>query len=152
MNIGIIGATGSVGEELIKLLENNHLNININNIKLFASEKSKGKNIIINNKNHEIDKLGESSFLNIDVAIFCASSSISKKYIPIAILNNCKVIDNSSAYRMNENVPLIIPEVNGDLINNKTTLISNPNCCTAILCVVIGCLHINLQVVQEKMD
>ena len=146
MYIGIIGSTGSVGEELIKLLEKNHLNFNITNIKLFASEKSAGKNIIINNKDYIIEVLKEDSFVNLDVAIFCASSSISKKYAPIAIKSNCKVIDNSSAYRMDKNVPLIIPEINGNLVKKDTFLIANPNCCTALLCVVIGCLHKKYQI------
>ena len=141
MNIGIIGATGSVGEELIKLIEKNHLNFDIQDIKLFASNKSAGKIININNKKYTIQILNDNSFENLNVAIFCASTSISKKYASIANNNGCKVIDNSSAFRMNKDTPLVIPEVNGELVKSNTKIIANPNCCTALLCIVLSSLH-----------
>ena len=141
MNIGIVGATGSVGEELTNVIEDNYLKINFKNIKFFASQKSAGKQVLLNNKKHTIEVIEENSFNNLDVIIFCASSSISKKYAPIAIQKGCKVIDNSSAFRMDKNIPLVIPEVNGDLVTSGTNLIANPNCCTALLCMVIAPLH-----------
>lgn len=141
MNIGIIGATGLVGEEFIKLINNNHLNIKINNIKLFASSKSINKKILINSKEYLVEELNELSFKDLNVAIFCSSSEISLRYTKEAIKNSCFVIDNSSAYRMNKNVPLVIPEVNGNLINLNNGIISNPNCCTILLCTVLAQLH-----------
>lgn len=141
MNIGIVGATGSVGEELKNVIEDNYLNVNIKNIKLFASEKSAGKEVLINDKKYTIETLNENSFNNLNVVIFCASTSISKEYAPIALKKGCKVIDNSSAFRMDKNIPLVIPEVNGNLVTSDTSLIANPNCCTALLCLVIAPLH-----------
>ena len=117
MNIGIIGATGLVGEEIIKLIETNNLNIQIKCIKLFASINSIGKEILINNLIFIIEKLNKNSFNNLNIAIFCSSVDISVKYTRIAISKGCFVIDMSSAYRMGKNIPLIIPEVNGHLIN-----------------------------------
>lgn len=141
MNIGIVGATGLVGEEFIKLINDNHLNIKIKNIKLFASSKSINKRILINSKEYLVEELNELSFKDLNVAIFCSSSDISLRYTKEAIKNSCFVIDNSSAYRMNKNVPLIIPEVNRNLINLNNGIISNPNCCTILLCTVLAPLH-----------
>lgn len=141
MNIGIIGATGLVGEEFVKLINSNYLNIKVKNIKLFASSKSINKKVLINNKDHFIEELNDDSFKNLNVAIFCSSSEISLRYTKEAIKNSCFVIDNSSAYRMNKNVPLVIPEVNANLINLNNGIISNPNCCTILLCTVLAPLH-----------
>lgn len=141
MNIAIIGATGLVGEEFIKLVSNNHLNIKVKNIKLFASSKSVNKKILINSKEYLIEELNNNSFKDLNVAIFCSSSDISLRYTKEAIKNSCFVIDNSSAFRMNKNVPLVIPEVNGNLINLNNGIISNPNCCAILLCTVLAPLH-----------
>ena len=141
MNLGIIGATGIVGEELIKLIEKNHLNVSISKIKLMASLKSKGKEIVIKNKKYIVEELTDESFKDLNVAIFCCKEKVSLLYAKIALQNNCYVIDNSSSYRLSDNVPLVIPEVNGNLITTKSKLISNPNCCVAILCTAIYPLH-----------
>ena len=141
MDIGIIGATGLVGEEFIKLINSNYLKIKVNNIKLFASSKSINKKVIINNQEYIIEELNDDSFKDLNVAIFCSSSDISLKYTKEAIKSNCIVIDNSSAYRMNKNVPLVIPEVNSNLIELNNGIISNPNCCTILLCTVLAPLH-----------
>ena len=135
MNIGIIGATGIVGQELLSLLDNNHLNIPINNIRLFASKKSVGKIISIYENNIIIEEIND--FSNIDVVIFCTSAKISEKYIHLAIKSGCIVIDNSSKYRMYNNIPLVIPEINSNLIKNNK-LITNPNCCATMLCMVLN--------------
>lgn len=141
MNLGIIGATGIVGEELIKLIERNHLNVSISDIKLFASSKSKGKEILIKNKKYIVEELTEDSFENLDVVIFCSSQLISFNYAKIALQNNCYVIDNSAAFRLSENVPLVVPEINKNLVKPENKLICNPNCCVAILCTAIYPLH-----------
>ena len=95
MNIGIVGATGLVGKELIQLIDWNHLNIKIKNIKLFASINSIGKKILINNIIFYIEKLDLNSFNNLNIAIFCSSSEISLKYTKVATSKGCFVIDNS---------------------------------------------------------
>lgn len=141
MNIGIVGATGLVGEEFIKLIESNHLSIKINKMKLFASIKSAGKIITINNNKYIIEEVNERSFLNMNVAIFCCSSELSLKYSKYAVSSGCFVIDNSSAFRMLKNIPLILPEVNGNLVNLSNGIISNPNCCVCMLCLVLAPLH-----------
>ena len=146
MNIGIIGATGLVGEEMTKLLKDNHLNIKINDIRLFASSKSCGKKKLINDKIIVIEELNKNSFNNLNIAVFCTSSEISLKYTEIAISKGCFVIDNSSVFRMKENIPLVVPEINGDLINLSNGIIANPNCCTALLCIVLYPLYKKIKI------
>ena len=141
MNIGIVGSTGLVGEELIKLIEHNHLNIQIKDIRLFASINSVGKKFLINNINFYVEELNDDSFNNLNIAIFCSTSEISLKYTKIALSKSCFVIDNSSVFRMYKNIPLIVPEVNGDLIYLSNGIIANPNCCTTLLCIVLHPLH-----------
>lgn len=130
-NIAIVGATGLVGQEFLKLLENS--NLSINKLKLFASENSIGKKIKFKNKDYLIEKLDVKKFEDIDFAIFAAGSKISIEFIPL--LKNYKVfcIDKSSAFREDKNVPLIIPEINGHLLNEKPKIIASPNCTTTII-------------------
>lgn len=139
MNIGIFGATGLVGQEFLKLLENTNV-IQYNSVRLFASESSVGKTILFNNYNLVIEKYDDDVFKDLNAIILCTNSDISKKIIHIALRYNCLIIDNSSAFRMSTNVPLIIPEINGKLINSSK-LIANPNCCTALLCMVLHPLN-----------
>ena len=108
-NIAVVGATGAVGQEMIQILLER--NFPINNIKLLASERSAGKKLEFNGEQIEVDKLGNDSFNNIDIALFSAGSSRSKEYAPIAVESGALVIDNSSAYRMDPDVPLVIPEI-----------------------------------------
>lgn len=127
--IAIVGSTGLVGRTVLKVLEERNL-FNFNYV-LFSSKKSAGTKINFFGNDYIICELNEKSFdLNFDYAIFCAGGSISEKYIPIAISKGCVVIDNSSVYRMNFDVPLIVPEVNPDEISNHKGIISNPNCST----------------------
>ena len=129
-NIAIVGATGVVGEAMLSILEKR--NFPINNLVLLASEKSVGKKYIFNGESIEVQVLNENSFKNINIALFSAGSSISKKYADIAVKASCIVIDNSSAFRMNKDVPLIIPEINPDDIFKHKGIIANPNCTTII--------------------
>lgn len=133
IKIAIIGATGLVGQTFLNIIKDD---IDKYEIKLFASNKSNGKKIKINNKYYYIYPLDSNSFVDVDYACFFTEASISKEYIPIALKNNVKVIDNSSWFRMKENVPLIVDGVNDNLINKNNTLISNPNCCV-IQCMVL---------------
>ena len=137
MNIGLIGCSGLVGIEFINLLEKNHLNIKYDNITLFASNRSANKEILFDKNVMKISKLDENSFDKLDVAIFCATSEVSKNFIPIAIKNNCICIDNSSYFRLSPEVPLVIPEINSELIKDKM-VIANPNCSTILLCMVLN--------------
>ncbi|MEG1141619.1 MAG: aspartate-semialdehyde dehydrogenase, partial [Clostridia bacterium] len=125
----IVGASGLVGNMFLKVLEEKKLKID--EYVLFASYRSKGKKIKFNNKKYVIQELKEDSFnnKNFNYALFSAGSEVSKKYIPIAVKNNITVIDNSSYFRMNKNIPLVVPEINiNECKNNK--IISNPNCST----------------------
>lgn len=136
MNIGIIGASGVVGMELIKLLEKNHLNINYSSVLLFGSERSVGKQIKFKDELLTINLLTEDIFKNLTVVIFCTGDDVSNKYIPIAIQKDCVCIDHSTNYRMNPQVPLVIPEINSFSIPGKN-IIASPNCCTTMLCMVL---------------
>lgn len=128
-SLAIVGATGLVGRKVLEILEEE--DIIFDNYYLFASKKSAGKNIFFKNKLYEVKELNEKSFDNkIDYAIFVAGTEASKKYIPIANSKGCIVIDNSSFFRMNKDVPLIVPEINLNCISEKDKLIANPNCST----------------------
>ena len=127
--VAIVGATGLVGRTVLKVLEEK--NMSYLNYTLFSSEKSSGSKINFFNMNYIVCKLDERSFnQNFDFAIFCAGGSISEKYIPIAVSKGCTVIDNSSVFRMVEDVPLVVPEVNSECIFNNKGIIANPNCST----------------------
>jgi len=128
--LAIIGATGLVGRTALKILEAK--DFPIYEYVFFSSKKSSGSIIHFKNKDYVVKELTESSFVeeHFDFAIFSAGSSTSLKYAPIAIQNGCIVIDNSSAFRMDENVPLIVPEVNPEDIKLNKGIIANPNCST----------------------
>jgi len=128
--LAIVGATGLVGRTLLKILEEK--NLPIDEYVLFSSKKSARTFIHFKNKDYVVRELTENSFLDehFDFAIFSAGGSISLKYTPIACKNNCIVIDNSSAFRMEENVPLVVPEVNFEDIKWHNGIIANPNCST----------------------
>ena len=128
--VAIVGATGLVGSTFLKVLEEKKLPID--EYVLLASKKSKGKPIKFMNKDYIVEELNEDSFNNnrFNYALFSAGGSVSKIFAPIAAKNNCIVIDNSSTFRMEKDVPLIVPEVNlKDVYNNKN-IIANPNCST----------------------
>jgi aspartate-semialdehyde dehydrogenase len=126
--IAIVGATGLVGTTMISVL--NERGLFNENIRLLASKNSAGKKVVINDKEFVIEELTEESFNSIDVALFSAGGAISKKYAPIAVSKGCIVIDNSSAWRMNPSVPLVVPEVNSEALKNHQGIIANPNCST----------------------
>jgi len=143
-NIVIVGATGIVGKEFLKLLENS--NLPINTLKLFASKKSEGKKVTFKNATYYIQTPRVAEFKNIDFAIFAAGSHISKEFIPK--LKNLKLycIDLSSAYRMQKDVPLIIPEINPQDLSIETKLISSPNCTTTIMLMALFDLNKTLKI------
>jgi aspartate-semialdehyde dehydrogenase len=143
-NIAIVGATGLVGFELIKLLENS--NISINTLKLFASTKSINKKITFRNNTYLIQSLKIESLKNIDFVFFAAGAKISKKFIPQLKKLDIFCIDLSSAYRMEKNAFLVIPEINGNLLNKQTKLIASPNCTTTIMLMALCNLHKKLTI------
>ena len=128
--LAIVGATGLVGKTVLKILEEK--NLPIYEYVLFSSSRSAGSIIHFKNKDYTVRELKENSFLDehFDFAIFSAGGETSKKFAPIAATNDCIVIDNSNAFRMNENVPLVVPEVNPEDIKLNKGIIANPNCST----------------------
>ena len=127
--IAIVGSTGLVGRTVLKVLEEK--NFTNCTYTLFSSKKSAGTKLKFLGQNYIIQELTENSFdLNFDYAIFCAGGSVSEKFAPIAVSRGCVVIDNSSIFRMNENVPLVVPEVNPEKIFENKGIIANPNCST----------------------
>ncbi len=137
INLAIVGATGLVGKEFIKLIEERKFPYN--KLFLFASSKNKGKRIKVNNKFHIVKEFKEELFHNIDIAFFSAGKSIDKKLVPLAKKHGTICIDNSSAFRMHNNIPLIVPEINFNTIK-KSKIIANPNCSTIQLVLVLDIL------------
>lgn len=137
-NIAIVGATGLVGTTFIKVLEEYHFPVK--SIKFLASSRSAGKKIEFCGIEYQVEELKEDSFDGVDLALFSAGGEVSKKYAPIAISKGCRVIDNSSAWRQDDSVPLIVPEVNfSDYKMNK--LIANPNCSTIQSILPLKAIH-----------
>ncbi len=143
LNVAVVGATGAVGRETIEVLEERKFPVA--NLKLLASSRSAGEEISFNGKDIVVDELTEHSFDKVDVALFCAGSGISKKFASHAVDAGAIVIDKTSAFRMDEGVPLIVPEVNADVLNealesregSQGLIVSNPNCSTIPLTVVL---------------
>ncbi len=129
LSIAVVGATGMVGRTFLKVLEEEKLPVE--NYYLFASARSAGKKLTFMGKEYTVEELNENSFdRGIDIALFSAGGSTSEKYAPIAASKGCVVIDNSSAWRMDKNVPLVVPEVNPEDIKRNKGIIANPNCST----------------------
>lgn len=129
-NLAILGATGAVGQEFINLL--NERDFPFANLKLLASARSAGKELTVRGKTYKVEEAKADSFNGIDVALF-AGGSISKEFASIAVKAGAVVIDNSSTYRMDPDVPLIVPEVNPQDIQKHHGIIANPNCSTIIM-------------------
>jgi aspartate-semialdehyde dehydrogenase len=139
MRIGLIGATGLVGSEMLKVLEE----YNFGDCELLpaASDKSIGKEIIFHNRSHKLFSVEEVINKSPDIAIFSAGSSVSLHYAPLFAAKNCFVIDNSSAWRMFDHIPLIVPEINADSLTISNKIIANPNCSTIQLVMALAPLH-----------
>ncbi|MBQ2938381.1 MAG: aspartate-semialdehyde dehydrogenase [Clostridia bacterium] len=128
-NVAIVGSTGLVGRTVLKVLEER--NFKNCTYTLFSSRKSAGSKLRFLGQNYIIQELTECSFdYGFDYAIFCAGGAVSEKFVPIAVAHDCVVIDNSSVFRMNKNVPLVVPEVNPEMIFENKGVIANPNCST----------------------
>ena len=138
-NVAVVGATGAVGIEMIKTLEKR--NFPVGKLTLLASAKSVGKKLKFRGADVAVQELTKDSFAGIQFALFSAGSSISKEFGPIAAKAGCVVVDNSSCFRMDPNVPLVVPEVNGADAKNHKGIIANPNCTTAITLMALYPLH-----------
>ena len=141
MNIAIVGATGMVGRTFLKLLEDKKFPFQT--LKLFSSPKNKGKQIKVNGQSWSVQSLEPGCFKDLDVVFFSAGESISRKWAESATSQGAFVIDNSSAFRMQKGVPLVVPEINAHLIRDKKTkiIIANPNCSTIQLTLALQPLH-----------
>jgi len=138
-SIAVVGATGAVGREMVSILEERKFPVS--ELVLLASDRSEGEKIEFNNRNWTVKKLGKDSFKDVDIALFSAGSERSLKFAPVAVEAGAVVIDNSSAFRMDPKVPLVVPEVNAHAIVNHSGIIANPNCSTIALLMVLKPIH-----------
>ncbi len=140
-NVAVAGATGLVGSQMLACLEERKFPIA--DIKMLASSRSAGKTISFNGNSHVVEELTENSFEGMDIAFFSAGGSTSKKFAPAAGRSGCVVIDNSKAWRMDKDVPLIVPEVNPHAVAGYKSkmIIANPNCSTIQMVVALAPIH-----------
>lgn len=138
-HVAVVGATGAVGIEMIKTLEKR--NFPVGQLTLLASARSVGKRLPFRGQDITIQELTKDSFAEIDIALFSAGGSISKEFAPIAAKAGCVVVDNSSAFRQDPTVPLVVPEINAADVKNHQGIIANPNCTTAITLMALYPLH-----------
>ncbi|MFH1288792.1 MAG: aspartate-semialdehyde dehydrogenase [bacterium] len=138
-NVAVVGVTGAVGQEMLKALERRKFPVK--NILPLASSRSVGKKIIFQGKESLVQELTEDSFKGVDIALFSAGAERSKIFAPIAAKAGAVVIDNSSAFRMEKDVPLIVPEVNPHMIKKHNGIIANPNCSTIQMVVALKPIH-----------
>lgn len=138
-SVAIVGATGAVGVEMIKTLEKR--NFPVGKLTLLASARSTGKKQTFRGTEIAVKELTRDSFAGIDIALFSAGGSISKELAPIAAAAGCVVVDNSSAFRMDDSVPLVIPEINPADVKWHKGIIANPNCTTAVTLMALYPLH-----------
>ncbi len=138
-NLAIAGVTGAVGQEFLKILEER--DFPFDSLKMLASSRSAGKKIEFKSKEYIVDELTKDSFTRVDIALFSAGASRSREFAPAAVDAGAVVVDNSSAFRMDADVPLIIPEINPQKIEENRGVIANPNCSTIIGIVPVWPLH-----------
>jgi len=137
--VAVAGATGVVGQEMIKMLEDR--NFPVESIKLLASERSAGKKLIFKGKEVPVEVLRKDSGKGVDIALFSAGAAVSKEMAPHFAKDGCFVIDNSSAWRMEPDIPLVVPEVNSHELSKDRKIIANPNCSTIQMVVVLKPLY-----------
>lgn len=138
-NVGILGATGAVGQEMLNILKER--NFPINELRLLASPRSVGKVINYNGKDITVQLADFGAFKGLDFVLGAASNAVAKKFADDIVASGAVFIDNSSAFRMDENVPLVVPEINGDDVFKNKGIISNPNCSTIITLVAVNAIN-----------
>lgn len=138
-NIAVVGATGLVGRKMIQVLEERKFPAG--NVRFLASERSVGKEVQFGGTIHTVERLSERSFSGTEIALFSAGAAVSREFAPLAVKAGALVIDNSSAFRMDPSVPLVVPEVNRQMIFRHKGIIANPNCSTIQMVVALKPLH-----------
>src|SRR5438094_4735459 len=138
-HIAVVGATGAVGQELLRVLERR--SFPVASLRPIGSAHSVGKSVRFRDESVPVQQLAEDSFEKIDLAFFSAGGEVSRKYVPISCQADAIAIDNSSAFRMDEHVPLVIPEINTEDVRRHRGLVANPNCTTAITLMALFPLH-----------
>lgn len=138
-HVAVVGATGAVGVEMIKTLEKR--NFPVGRLTLLASARSVGKKLKFRGEEIAVKELTKDAFAGIEIALFSAGGGISREFAPIAAQAGCVVVDNSSAFRMEEAVPLVVPEINAADVKQHKGIIANPNCTTAITLMALYPLH-----------
>ena len=138
-SVAVVGVTGAVGQEMLDVLEVR--DFPLSSIRPLASERSAGKTVRFRGEELPVEVLGEDSFSGIDLALFSAGASISRDYAPAAVDSGAVVVDNSSAFRMDPEIPLVVPEVNSAAISSHQGIIANPNCSTIIMVVALQPVH-----------
>jgi aspartate-semialdehyde dehydrogenase len=138
-HIAVVGATGAAGTELLRVLEQR--NFPVASLRAIGSARSIGKSVRFRDEPIPVDKLGDRSFDKIDVAFFSAGGDVSRNYVPIACQSDAIAIDKSSAFRMDPQVPLVIPEINAEDIRQNRGVIANPNCTTTVMLMALYPLH-----------
>src|ERR1051325_3044400 len=138
-HVAVVGATGAVGIEMIKTLEKR--NFPVSRLTLLASSRSAGRKLKFRTEDITVQELTADSFSGVQIALFSAGASISRELAPRAAKAGCVVIDNSSAFRMDDSVPLVIPEINAADVKKHHGIIANPNCTTAITLMALYPLH-----------
>jgi aspartate-semialdehyde dehydrogenase len=140
-NVAVVGATGAVGEQMREVLEERAFPVK--NLRLLASERSAGQFLPFQGRQLRVDVLDENSFENIDIALFSAGGSISAKFAPVAVAAGAVVIDNTAYFRMDPEVPLVVPEVNANVIGDyrDRRIVANPNCSTIQMVVALKPIH-----------
>jgi aspartate-semialdehyde dehydrogenase len=137
--VGIVGATGVVGQRFLEVLDQR--NFPVGKLKLFSTARSAGKKMTFRGQEYEVEELGNDSFKGLDLALFSAGTEASRDYCWKAVEAGALVVDNSNAWRMDDRVPLVVPEVNSDALKNHPGLIANPNCSTIQMVVALWPLH-----------
>jgi aspartate-semialdehyde dehydrogenase len=146
LTVAVIGATGAVGAEVIGCLERR--DFPAGRLKPLASARSAGRTIAFRGQQVAVEILGADSFVGVDLAIFASSSEISHEFVPVAQAAGCLVVDNSSAFRMDAAIPLVVPEVNGALLAGRPNMVANPNCVAAIAVMALQPLHAHAPIVR----
>ncbi|MCP4253209.1 MAG: aspartate-semialdehyde dehydrogenase [Candidatus Scalindua sp.] len=139
VNVAVVGVTGAVGTEMLRVLERR--DFPVDELRPLASSRSAGKSVIFRGKEVQVQELTADSFDGMNIGLFSAGGGISKEFVPYAIEKNCIVVDNTSAFRMDEDVPLVVPEVNANRISEHNGVIANPNCSTIQLVLVLKPIH-----------
>jgi aspartate-semialdehyde dehydrogenase len=147
--VAIVGATGAVGVELIRCLEQRRFPLA--ELRLFASARSAGKTLPFGTASLTVRELTESSFEGVDIALFSAGGATSKRFAPLAVRAGATVVDNSSAFRMDPKVPLVVPEINPQAVRGHAGIIANPNCCAIISITPLWPIHKSNRIERLQM-